>query len=471
MSHGVRKVNEFIVRDGRALIMTQNVATGISQAQWDSIGDGTFYISPVNGNLQYKKKGNAPKTWTKFLPDNLFDELTIDGKLLKDKTINEIKMNDNSVSKRTIIDRNVTSSKIGLEQILTEHIKLNTLSGAVIQNDTMDGDKLIDNTANGSKITDRTLVGKKLSLGTISNLEIGTDAVRRGHVLNGEIVESKLATDSVTNTKIKNLEVLTSKLADYAVTNVKIADKAVEWRNILDDAVRRAHILDGEIIESKLATDSVTRNKIKNLEVVNSKLATDSVTTIKILNKNVTLAKLEDSVQTVIRDAVVHGADGYATVKTNLKVKGNIIADPADLSYSVSGFRVFNPLFADYAEGFVASEPVNEGDIVEVDKHGCVRKADSYSRKVVGVVSERYGFCLDADEEELENGSKVAIGLIGKVPVNVVGKVEAGDFIISSGDGVGMATKKFFPGAIIGKSLEDKDSYGVGPVLCLIQPM
>ena len=470
MAHGVRKVNEFIVRDGRALIMTQNVASGISQAQWDSIADGTLYLTPSNGDIKYKARGNEPKVWSKFTPGNLFSDQDITGNFIKDKTLTEIKLADNSVSTRTIVNRNVTSLKIATGAILTEHFVSNSLNGSVITNATVNGGKLIDNTVHGNKIENRTLVGTKLVQGTVTNLELGTNAVRNTHILNGEVIETKLATDAVTRNKIKNLEVITSKLADYAVTNIKLGEKSVDWKNIMDDAVRTSHILNLNVTEPKLSNNAVSTRTIIDLNVTSAKLGPDSVITDKILNKNVTLAKLEDSVQTVIRNAVVHEGN-YATVKSNLRVKGNIEADPNTLTYSITGFKVYNPLFADYAEGFVTTEPVEEGDIVEVDKHGCVKKADTYSRKIVGIVSKRYGFCLDASEEELESGAKVAVGLMGKVPVNVIGKVEAGDFIISSGDGIGIAAKKFFPGAIIGKALEDKDTYGKGQVLCLIQPM
>ena len=470
MAHGVRKVNEFIVRDGRALIMTQNVASSTSQTQWDSIADGTLYISPINGDIKYKSKGSAPRAWTKFLPGNLFEEQDITGNFLRDLTITEIKMAKDSISTRTIINRNVTSPKIALGAILTEHFENNSLDGKVVKDNTLNGSKLVNLSLDGAKLKDRTIEGIKLKQLTVTDLEHSSNSVTTSKITNLNVTEPKLSNDAVSTRTIKDLNVTTSKLANLSVTNPKIGEGAVDWKNINKDAVRTNHILNLNVTESKLSNDAVITRTIKNLNVTTSKLADDAVTTPKILNKNVTLAKLEDSVQSVIRNAVVHDGD-YATVNANLRVRGNIIADPNNLTKTISGFKVYNPLFADYAEGFVVTEPVEEGHIVEIDKYGCVKKAEAYSRKIVGIVSERYGMCLDADEEDIKSGAKTAVGLVGKVPVQVVGKVSAGDFIISSGDGIGMATKKHFTGSIVGKALEDKDTYGLGSVLCLIQPM
>ena len=470
MAHGVRKVNEFIVRDGRALIMTQNVAPSTSQTQWDSIADGTFLIMPDSGDLKYKRKGNNPKTWTKLRPGNLFDDLTITGNFLADYTIPETKYIDQSISTRTIKDRNVTSPKIAIGALLTEHFAENSLDGKVIKTSTLNGNRLINNTASGLKITDRTLPGVKIVEGGIGEVELGQDAVLTRHIKNEQVTSPKIGTSAVLEKHLGTSSVTTPKVADLAITNPKLGEKAVDWKNMADSSVRRAAIMDEEVIESKLGSSSVSEVKIKNKAVTEPKLGDLQVSTRALANKGVTLPKLEDSIQNVVRNAVIHDGD-YATVKSNLKVQGNIVADPNNLTRSITGFKVYNPVFADYAEGFKSIEFLKEGDIVEIDDFGHVKKAEPYSRKVIGVVSERYGLCLDASHEEIERGEKVAVGLIGKVPVTVAGKVEAGDFIISSGEGVGIATKKFYPGAIVGKALTRKESYGIGKVLCLIQAM
>lgn len=470
MAHGVRKVNEYIMRDGRALILTQALPTSLKQEQWDSIEDGTIYLTPNDGNIYYKKLGNDIREWTKFKPGNLFIDKDITGNFLADKTITEIKMADDSVSTRTIIDRNVTGDKIALEAITLEHIKPGTLNGDIFEDNSVDASKLIDLSITNAKIADRTIEAVKLVELTITDKELAANSVITNKIKDLNVTTAKLANSAVTTAKIADSNITTAKIADANVTLAKMANNSVDYLQICKDAVRSDHIKDGEVIQGKLGTSAVVTANIGDLQVTEAKLAANAVTTNKIKNGNVTLAKLATDVQSVINNAVVY-ANNKVTIDTPLVVKGNITADPNNKTLSITGFKVYNPVFADYAEGFEPIEKVEEGDIVEIADFGRIRKADSHSTKIIGIVSNRYGMCLDASQEDLESGKKVAVGLVGKVPVKIAGKVEAGDFIISSGDGVGIATKKHIPGAIIGKALESKDSYGIGKVLCLIQPM
>lgn len=470
MSYGVRKVNEFIVRDGRALIMTQNVASSITKDQWDSIANGTLYINPSTGDFRYKKAGSEPRVWDNLTPDNLFLSESIGGNLMALKAITEPKLADNAISTRTIIDRNVTSSKIQLKGILTEHFADNSLNGKVVANETLHGDKLIVNSTNGSKVQDRTLKGIKLVQNTITDYELNTDSVTTIKIKNLNVTTDKLANNSVTTIKVVDLNITTEKLANLGVTYEKLAKSSIDWDNLKNDSVRTSAIKDLNITTAKIANLSIINEKIASQAITNDKMASKTLTNASIANGTITLSLLEQSLQTTMNNAVVH-SDGVARVYGDLQVDKNIKSTSNNKTYSITGFKVYNPVFADYAEGFVVSEPVTVGDIVEIDKHGCVKKASSHSMKIVGVVSDRYGLCLDADEEELSSGAKTAVGLLGKVPVNVVGRIEAGDFIISSGDGIGIATKKYKPGAIVGKALEDKETYGLGQVLCLINPM
>lgn len=53
---GVRKVNELIVQNGRALIITEEDANNLT---WDEIPDGTLKINPGTGMLSVKVKGES----------------------------------------------------------------------------------------------------------------------------------------------------------------------------------------------------------------------------------------------------------------------------------------------------------------------------------------------------------------------------------------------------------------------------
>ena len=61
----------------------------------------------------------------------------------------------------------------------------------------------------------------------------------------------------------------------------------------------------------------------------------------------------------------------------------------------------------------------------------------------------------------------VAVALVGRVPCNVVGKINKGDRLVSSnipGVATRLVADEFQPGCIIGKALEPYDSNEVGTI-------
>ena len=54
MAHGVRKVDEYLIKNGRAIIFTSNINSLDSNETWDSIENGSLYINPDFGTLRYK---------------------------------------------------------------------------------------------------------------------------------------------------------------------------------------------------------------------------------------------------------------------------------------------------------------------------------------------------------------------------------------------------------------------------------
>ena len=63
------------------------------------------------------------------------------------------------------------------------------------------------------------------------------------------------------------------------------------------------------------------------------------------------------------------------------------------------------------------------------------------------------------------------IGLLGRVSINIIGEVAAGDFIICNGNGIGKAIKSScsqFTGSIVGRALESNNNRSIKKVLCLV---
>ena len=63
--------------------------------------------------------------------------------------------------------------------------------------------------------------------GTISNIQIGTNAVRTNEIIDNAVTNSKIAVNSISTLKIIDLNVTEEKLAADSVTTIKILDGAV----------------------------------------------------------------------------------------------------------------------------------------------------------------------------------------------------------------------------------------------------
>lgn len=133
---------------------------------------------------------------------------------------------------------------------------------------------------------------------------------------------------------------------------------------------------------------------------------------------------------------------GGCDMTTNLNVGGAIVAQG-----DITGARVFNAWWNDYAEFFEKGEETEVGDIVALDEGSDEEryvKASKENPFVVGVHSDTYGHILGG-EGSIEESEKthIPVGLVGRVKTKIVGGVRKGDFIVLSDiPGVG---RKFNP--------------------------
>ena len=116
---------------------------------------------------------------------------------------------------------------------------------------------------------------------------------------------------------------------------------------------------------------------------------------------------------------------------------------------SVHAVKVYNAVWNDYAELFERGEQTEPGDIIALDTLSPTEqyiKADSSSKRVIGVHSDTYGHLIGGEQlENFEDNFKkfIPIGLAGRVNVKVKGKVELGDYIVPSDEkGIGRAYNK-----------------------------
>ena len=122
--------------------------------------------------------------------------------------------------------------------------------------------------------------------------------------------------------------------------------------------------------------------------------------------------------------------------------------------------------YADVAEIYTTDQKYDYGTVIVIGGEKEVTQSTSANdHKVIGVVSENPALMMNSDHE----GQFIA--LLGRVPCKVVGKVGAGDLLVTSstpGHACACDPDVLKPGIVIGKALEEKDSLLTGTIEVLI---
>lgn len=458
---GIKKISENVIRPGRALTIT-----GTAVRDSEAIPNGTIRCDMTNKGLNFKQDLNI---WSKFDANEVLLPGSIVTDLLANKCVTNPKIADSAVDTRTLRDDAVTTPKILNLNVTTEKIA----------NSAVTTPKIADLNVTTEKINDLAVIEQKL----------GNSAVTTIKIMNAAVIESKIADNAVTRPKIMNLAVDNSKIANNTIENAKYANQSIYGAKIKDEGIETVHLQNFCVTTGKLGTGSVTTDKIADRQVTSAKIAIKNiysehiadntildvnigdqqVTTRILKDESVTLIKLDPSlrekIQNADKDCVKYNAQDDVYInrgsRSNLVVSGNIEAKG----------RVFNAVYKDLAEGYEPGEFLEPGDVVEVRDDMKVYRAKGIDNAVVGVVSDEFATCFGADLNELNQGIKVPVGLIGRVHVKVRNAVKRGDKIYVDTDGVATATPKSNSKFIhIGKALETNLNAGLNKVECLIFP-
>ena len=155
--------------------------------------------------------------------------------------------------------------------------------------------------------------------------------------------------------------------------------------------------------------------------------------------------------------------DGY---ETSVSVVANTIpvrSGAGDIFATKFQGVATSALYADLAERFEASEPLEAGDVVTIggDKEIC--KA-SMGKVIIGVISTEPAFRMN--EGAGDDSTHPFVGYIGRVPTKVFGPCRKGDrLFISHTEGVAITASA---GGMVGIALEDSEEGGVHLVNTLI---
>ena len=460
MHKGIKKISENVISEGRALTLTNG-----------SINDngvfpvGTLRCNPTTKGLEYKAGNN---TFSKFDAAGMLLDGSIIERLLATDSVTTVKIKDGNVTTPKLADKSVTTPKLADGAVTT--IKVG--DGQITES------KLANASVTSVKIKDRNVISSKIGLKQILDEHIGDGQVTNRTLSNYAVTEIKLATDSVTTNKIKDRNVTHTKLAEGSVYGTIIPNEGIETNHLASNcvttsklangAVTTVKVADKQITEPKLDDNSVSTRVLINKSVTSSKLADNSVTTNHIQDNSITINKLSPELKNDLEKVVKYDEYDNVILKNNLTVNGKITANG-----DIEGARVLNAVYMDLAEAYIPGEELEPGDIVELRYDGKVYKAYNehmINSTIVGVVSDEYASCFGATKEELETGSKVAVGLIGKVHVKINGQCNIGMKVEAFHNGVGQASYCNSGSRLIGKCLEQKTSTGVDKVLCLIYP-
>lgn len=465
MADGIKKISENVVVDKRALIVTDP-----NELDNDAISIGALKSDAANKGLKIKI---AKNTYSLFDASYFIMPGSITTPLLADKCVTEIKLGDKSVtepklddlavSTRTIQANAVTEIKISSKAVTETKLGDNAVVTRVLKDLSVTNPKLANKAVTSDKVADKTLTEKQIADETIVSNLLAPKCVKNIHISDKAVDFRTLSDNTIYGRVIKPAGVENQHLAVNAVNTINILNGAVNGDKIADNSIKNNHISSGQVFNIHLANDSVSTTKLQNL----------SVTTPKIENKSVTKEKLADDVIQLIGDPVMYDQDNNVTMRKNLTVNGDV-----NVVGTLTAKKVYNAVFMDIAEAYEPEEKqiFLPGDIVQLNDNGKIERADSSvtakNYPIVGIVSDEYAACYGATEEELEAGTKIAVGLIGKVHVNVAGPVKLGDKIglYKEGYGTSASNSNLVKDYIIGKALETNEEHGLKKVLCLIYP-
>lgn len=148
-----------------------------------------------------------------------------------------------------------------------------------------------------------------------------------------------------------------------------------------------------------------------------------------------------------------------------LEVNGNITA-----TGDITGSRVFNAVYNDYAEWFERGEETEAGDIIALSEgnNELYKKATCKDKVIVGVHSEEFAHIIGGNGDGNDEKAFIPIGLVGRSHVKVKGKVDKGDYIVPSDvAGVGVATKTRTH-KTIGQAVEASDDDGIKKIRVIL---
>jgi len=284
----------------------------------------------------------------------------------------------------------------------------------------------------------------------IDGITNGTAAANKAVVLDGSknigtlgavtATSIVLGSADINEADLEQIDGLTAGTVTASKAVVVDSDKDIgDFRNVTLSGTLHTTTLDVREIES---TDSTVVTVNEGLEIlgtlqVNEIVASDS-SEVTINNLRTQVITANDSTEILVNDA--------------MRVSGLITGTATQAQY------------ADLAEIFPTDDTdLEPGDVVDFSGDNKVAKSNQEAHtSVAGVVSTEPGFLLN------EGGTGVKLAMTGKVPCKVQGIVNAGDLLVSAGNGKAKSATNPSVGTVIGKAIENHTIDGNGVINIMI---
>ena len=175
-------------------------------------------------------------------------------------------------------------------------------------------------------------------------------------------------------------------------------------------------------------------------------------------------SSLNDVTVKTINVTGVLNCTGKANISGALTTTGTITAP-----------KIIGAVWADIAEYYPKGEDTDEGDIIALNTEGKCVKANTGSKVVIGIHSERYAHVIGGEQaDDVESYNKqvsTPIALCGRVPVKVIGTVNMGDYIVPYKDGIGRVYDINIdsPLSVIGQAIESNTNTDVKLVMVKVK--
>lgn len=291
---------------------------------------------------------------------------------------------------------------------------------------------------------------------------IGTNEIANGAITQDKIDESVLIPSppgSVSTGDIIDQSITTNLIADFAVTTEKIEQFAVTTEKFANLAVTTEKLANLSVTTEKLADKSVTSEKLAD----NLNLKTVGIQDLTVNNLTVTGKATAPTVGSSDNSTNIATTAWVTTAKCVVHTTGNETVNGVKTFTSVIQGTALNAQWADLAEKYEADAEYKPGTLVMFGGEKEITVA--HNGKVNGVISTNPALRMNY------NAKGLYVALTGRVPVAVAGPISKFDRIILDNDMMGVAKKKnpWNEGKVIGIALEDKESFDIGLVECVVQ--